>query len=84
MQPRIAAGSSSFTEVPTGMLHDAGIFAGGSAMEIEAKNGLRVQARGFLDMTTLTLAGEKSEGQLQKRIFSTLVGCGEYIPMFLC
>ena len=34
VQPRIAAGSLAFTEIPAGMLDHSGSFSGGAAKEI--------------------------------------------------
>ena len=83
IQPRIAAGSLSFAEIPAGMLDDSASFSGGAAEEIEEETGLVVKADELLDMSALALADEKSEEQLQKGIFSTPGGCDEFIPIFL-
>lgn len=83
IQPRIAAGSLSFAEIPAGMLDDAGTFSGGAAKEIEEETGLKVKADDLIDMTALALAEEKDDEQLQKGTYSTPGGCDEFIPIFL-
>ena len=83
IQPRIAAGSLGFAEIPAGMLDDSGSFSGAAAKEIQEETGLMVNAEELLDMTALAMADEESEEQLQKGIFSTPGGCDEFIPVFL-
>lgn len=82
-QPRIAAGSLAFTEIPAGMLDDAGTFSGGAAKEIKEETGLEVDARELLDMTALALENEQRDEVIPKGSFSTPGGCDEYIPLFL-
>ncbi|KAK5127837.1 hypothetical protein LTR85_004954 [Meristemomyces frigidus] len=83
VQPRIAAGSLGFVEIPAGMLDDSGTFAGGAAKEIEEETGLKVNADELLDMTALAMDGEQTGESLQKGIYSTPGGCDEFIPIFL-
>ncbi|KAI7528574.1 NUDIX family hydrolase [Hortaea werneckii] len=83
VQPRVAAGALSFSEVPAGMLDDSGTFAGGAAKEIEEETGLQVKADELLDMTALAMEGEQNEQQLQKGVYSTAGGCDEFVPIFL-
>jgi 8-oxo-dGTP pyrophosphatase MutT (NUDIX family) len=83
IQPRIAAGSLRFAEIPAGMLDDAGTFSGGAAKEIEEETGLKVEAGELIDMTALALADEKNDEQLQNGMWSTPGGCDEFIPLFL-
>ena len=83
IQPRLAAGSLSFAEIPAGMLDDAGSFSGGAAKEIEEETGLKVKADELLDMTALAIQEDQSEEQLQKGVYSTPGGCDEFIPIFL-
>ena len=83
VQPRIAAGALSFSEIPAGMLDDSGSFAGGAAKEIEEETGLTVKAEELLDMTALAMEGEKTEEELQKGVYTTPGGCDEFIPIFL-
>jgi ADP-sugar diphosphatase len=84
VQPRIATGAPSFTEIPAGMLDDSGTFAGGAAKEIEEETGLTVKADELLDMTSLAIHGrDENSEQLQKGVYSTPGGCDEFIPIFL-
>lgn len=86
VQPRIAAGSLGFTEIPAGMLDDAGSFYGVAAREIEEETGLKVDASELIDMTALTLRDEivgDAEERLPKGIVSSPGGCDEFIPIFL-
>ncbi|KAK4503150.1 hypothetical protein PRZ48_006578 [Zasmidium cellare] len=82
-QPRIAAGSLSFTEIPAGMLDDEGTFSGGAAREIKEETGLEVDASELLDMTALAMDGEQKDEVIAKGSFSSPGGCDEYIPLFL-
>lgn len=83
MQPRIAAGSLSFTEIPAGMLDDMGTFSGGAAKEIKEETGLEVDASELVDMTALALENEERDEEIGKGSFSSPGGCDEYIPLFL-
>jgi ADP-sugar diphosphatase len=82
VQPRLAAGSLAFPEIPAGMLDDAGSFAGGAAKEIEEETGLVVKDEDLIDMTALALQDENSAEQLQKGVFTTPGACDEFVPIF--
>ncbi|KAJ5948846.1 hypothetical protein N7454_002153 [Penicillium verhagenii] len=87
IQPRIPAGSLSFTEIPAGMLDDHGTFAGGAAKEIQEETGLLVQESELIDMTALALQSmpEPEYGEvLQKGFYPSAGGSDEFIPLFLC
>ncbi|GAB7339876.1 hypothetical protein MBLNU457_6408t1 [Dothideomycetes sp. NU457] len=86
LQPRVPAGSLSFSELPAGMLDDSGTFAGGAAKEIEEETGLKVETDELLDMTDLALLDEAqtdSEERLQKAMYPSAGGCDEFVPIFL-
>lgn len=83
VQPRIAAGSLAFAEIPAGMLDDAGSFAGGAAKEIEEETGLVVKDEELIDLTALTLEGEENAEGLQRGTFTTPGACDEFVPVFL-
>lgn len=89
VQPRIAAGSLAFAELPAGMLDDSGTFSGGAAKEIEEETGLQVPAGELINMTEMALTRgseeeeEEGEGQLQNAIYPSPGGCDEFIPLFL-
>lgn len=84
VQPRIAAGSLAFAEVPAGMLDDAGSFSGGAAREIEEETGLIVKDEELIDLTALAVGGDGDDGErLQKGAFTTPGVCDESVPIFL-
>ena len=83
IQPRIAAGSLAFAEIPAGMLDDSGSFSGGAAKEIEEETGLKVKSEDLLDMTALALGGDESDEKLQEAMYPSPGGCDEFIPVFL-
>lgn len=90
VQPRIAAGSLSFIELPAGMLDDAGTFSGAAAKEIQEETGLTIAEEELIDMTA---AAEQcwseherkrhTEVHLQCGIYPSPGGCDEFIPIFL-
>lgn len=82
VQPRLAAGSLAFPEIPAGMLDDAGSFAGGAAKEIEEETGLVVKDEDLIDMTALALQNDNSPEQLQNGVFTTPGACDEFVPIF--
>ena len=95
IQPRIPAGSLSFTELPAGMLDDSGTFAGAAAKEILEETGLELSADELVDLTQLastftstTTSNSASqsppdEETLQQAIYSSPGGSDEFIPIFL-
>lgn len=54
IQPRIAAGSLAFTEIPAGML-DGDSFKGSAASEIEEEANLKVQESDLVNLSELAL-----------------------------
>jgi len=87
VQPRIPAGSLSFSEIPAGMI-DEGTFSGGAAKEIQEETGLSVPQEELIDMTSLALSqqsqgGESSEETLQYATYPSPGGSDEFIPLFL-
>jgi 8-oxo-dGTP pyrophosphatase MutT (NUDIX family) len=64
LQPRLAAGSLNFIELPAGMLDDSGTFAGAAAKEIHEETGLEIQADELLDLTQLSIQSQ-SQSQSQ-------------------
>lgn len=85
VQPRIAAGSLSFTELPAGMLDDSGSFAGAAAREIQEETGLTITQDELIDMTSLALDTPvpQSEEPLQPGIYPSPGGSDEFMPLFL-
>ena len=88
IQPRIAAGSLGFVELPAGMLDDSGTFSGAAAKEIQEETGLEIGEEDLVDMTELVFkerSREQSDGEahLQKGIYPSPGACDEFIPIFL-
>jgi ADP-sugar diphosphatase len=86
VQPRIAAGSLAFTEIPAGML-DGSSFKGTAASEIaEAK--LTVEKTELINMSELALENEQSSSRAQDSvegaIYPSVGACDEFLPLFLC
>ena len=89
IQPRIAAGSLAFAEIPAGMIDDSGTFAGAAAKEIQEECGLTVQESELIDLTALASErgqtdSSSNEEQLQNAIYPSPGACDEFIPIFLC
>ena len=88
VQPRIPAGSLSFTEIPAGMIDTGGAFAGAAAREIHEETGLSIPQDELIDMTTLALHSlpppEDDDETLQKAVYPSPGGSDEFIPLFLC
>ncbi|KAM5489086.1 hypothetical protein MaudMau93_003811 [Microsporum audouinii] len=93
VQPRIPAGSLSFTELPAGMIDENGSFAGAAAKEIHEETGLDIKQDELIDMSSLALLGSPSDNSydeldkketLQNAVYPSPGGCDEFIPLFLC
>lgn len=84
VQPRIPAGTLTFTEIPAGMIDDSGTFSGAAAKEIEEETGLTVQEDELIDLTELALgANNEPDEVLQNAIYPSPGGSDEFIPIFL-
>lgn len=87
LQPRIPAGSLSFTELPAGMIDDSGSFAGAAAKEIEEETGLSIASDDLIDMTQLAAKADsqddESDERLQAAMYPSPGGSDEFIPLFL-
>ena len=85
VQPRIPGGSLAMTELPAGMLDDAGTFAGGAAKEISEETGLEIPESDLLNMTEAAIpeADADSEERLQRAMYPSVGGSDEFIPLFL-
>lgn len=85
VQPRIAAGTLSFSEIPAGMLDDSGTFAGAAAKEIKEETGLEIPENELIDMTELALKNSQTsdEHHLQNAVYPSPGGSDEFIPIFL-
>jgi ADP-sugar diphosphatase len=89
VQPRVAAGSLSFVELPAGML-DGGTFAGTASKEIKEETGIEVSEDELINMSELALGssaspkGTEAKGELGNGIYPSPGACDEHIPLFLC
>ena len=97
IQPRTAAGSLAFTEIPAGML-DGNSFKGTAASEIEEEANLKVNEDDLINMSELALedpptperrstvdpADQAPPESLENSIYPSPGGCDEFIPLFLC
>ncbi|KAE8454516.1 hypothetical protein EG329_000139 [Mollisiaceae sp. DMI_Dod_QoI] len=97
VQPRVAAGSLAFVELPAGMVdfpdgkegEGKGVFAGSAAREIWEEVGLRIEEDELVNLSELAgLTGEKEgkgeEEGLPNAMFPSAGGCDEFIPLFMC
>lgn len=99
IQPRVAAGSLAFAELPAGMIDD-GTFIGKAAQEIKEEVGIDIPENELHDMTKLALSNASTatlwrkpgsdpdpkdgiEERLQNAIYPSPGACDEYIPLFL-
>lgn len=93
VQPRIAAGSLAFTELPAGML-DGNTFKGSAANELKEEAHLTVNEDELINMSELALATEdagveedgqrKEEEYIEAAMYPSPGACDEFIPIFLC
>ncbi|EFE38483.1 hypothetical protein TRV_06852 [Trichophyton verrucosum HKI 0517] len=88
VQPRIPAGSLTFTELPAGMIDEHGSFAGAAAKEIHEETGLTIKQDELVDMSSLTLLNKDKDTDqdetLQNAVYPSPGGCDEFVPLFLC
>jgi ADP-sugar diphosphatase len=88
VQPRVAAGSLRFVELPAGMLDDSGTFSGAAAKEIKEETGLEIKESELVDMTKLVFQSRNANQQndelhLQQATYPSPGACDEFIPLFL-
>ncbi|KAJ4986387.1 NUDIX domain-containing protein [Stagonosporopsis vannaccii] len=96
VQPRIAAGSLAFTEIPAGML-DGGSLKGVAASEIEEEAKLKVKESDLINLSELALkdvsaapwrdqakASANACEWTENSIYPSVGACDEFIPILLC
>lgn len=90
VQPRIAAGSLAFTEIPAGML-DGDTFKGSAASEIAEEAKLTVTESELINMSELALDDEDEQQDsdnvqesVETAMYPSVGACDEFIPLFLC
>jgi len=92
VQPRVAAGSLEFVELPAGMVDEKGAFAGTAAKEIKEELGLDIPVEGLVCLSDLAAkaAGEGEgegdqevrDGNLPRGVFPSPGACDEFIPIY--
>ena len=92
VQPRIAAGSLAFVELPAGMVDEAGNFAGTAAKEIHEELGLEIpvdeELKSLSELAALAAEegpppeGLLGDGNLPRGVYPSPGGCDEYIPVY--
>jgi ADP-sugar diphosphatase len=99
-QPRIAAGSLAFTEIPAGMVDGNGNFAGTAAKEIREECHLVFGDKDMLDMTKVAVSESNADKmwqksstfdaptsareRLQQAIYPSPGACDEAMALMLC
>lgn len=98
IQPRIAAGSLAFAELPAGMLDNSGDFAGKAADEIAEETGLTVHASDLFNMSEAAVKnisqvpsktpinnddGGAFREKVQNSMYPSPGGCDEFLPLML-
>lgn len=87
VQPRIAAGSLQFVELPAGMVDD-GTFTGSAAKEIKEEIGLEIPETELINLTELAIPeklgdGDQGEEVIGGGVYPSAGACDEFIPLFL-
>lgn len=96
VQPRVAAGSLAFTEIPAGML-DGGSLKGAAANEIEEEAKLKVREDDLIDLSQLAVedvpitpwtntnsTSTNASETVQNAMYPSVGACDEFIAIFLC
>lgn len=84
VQPRIAAGSLAFTELPAGMVDDEGDFKGVAAKEMEEELGMTIKASELTCLTDLAAPKDAGDEGLPAAMYPSAGGCDENITIFSC
>ena len=84
VQPRVAAGSLAFVELPAGMVDDVTqTFAGAAAREIKEELGMEIEVEGLACLTDLAAdAAEEGEEGLPRGVYPSPGACDEYIGVY--
>jgi len=83
-QPRIAAGSLSFMEIPAGMKNPKdGSISIAAARDLEDKVRLKLNAEDLIDMTEIALRDHQSDESLKNAMYPSPGACDEFISIFL-
>lgn len=82
-QPRPAAGSLRFLEIPAGMLDDHNDVVGEAAREIKEEVGIKLNKNDLIDMTALALKDHSTQGYFKDAMYPSPGACDEFIKIFL-
>ncbi|KAL5410284.1 hypothetical protein PMIN03_005463 [Paraphaeosphaeria minitans] len=83
-QPRLGAFSTTFLEIPAGMLDEETQNIKGKAIqEIEEETNLQVRADELINLTELALRQSESVEDLQQAIYMSPANLDEFIPLLL-
>lgn len=83
-QPRIGACSTSFLEIPAGMLDDkSGDVVGKAMQEIYEETSLKVHKDELIDLTAMALDEAETNEKLQPALYMSPANLDEYIPILL-
>lgn len=82
-QPRPAAGSLRFLEIPAGMLDDHNDVVGEAAREIKEEVGIKLNRNDLIDMTALALKDHSTQGYVKDAMYPSPGACDEFIKIFL-
>jgi ADP-sugar diphosphatase len=86
IQPRPAAASLNFPELPAGMVDD-GTFSGAAAKEIQEETGLTIKEENLINMSELAIeesnGSNMNEEDMPRAMFPSAGGCDECIQLFL-
>lgn len=86
VQPRVAAGSLAFVEIPAGMVDEEGQFAGTAANEIKEELGLEIPESELKCLSELAAEGGDAEAEVEglpHAVYPSAGGCDEYIPIYM-
>ncbi|KAK4171554.1 putative hydrolase [Triangularia setosa] len=88
VQPRIAAGSLEFVELPAGMVDEQGEFGGTAAREMEEELGMRIPVGELTSLSELALGGGTGGDKwptekLGEGVYPSPGACDEFIPIFM-
>ncbi|KAK4673861.1 hypothetical protein QC763_115640 [Podospora pseudopauciseta] len=83
VQPRVAAGSLEFVELPAGMVDEEGEFVGTAAREIEEELGIRIEERELRNLSEMALGEEGGGEGLGRGVYPSPGACDEFIPIFM-
>lgn len=83
VQPRIAAASLAFAELPAGMVDDAGSFKGAAAAEMEEELGVAIRDDELLCLSRMaTPAPQDVDEGLAAAMFPSAGGCDEHVTLY--